>query len=610
MARCNHDAMKHPGIPFETFLQVRAATGGAFSPDGRTLALLTNTTGVPQVYRQDAAGADPAPLTSFNEIARAVHWSPDGTRLLFTMDAGGSECEQLYLLAPDGSECRALTADPRAIHTFGGWAPDSRRIAFAANRRNSAFFDLYVLDVDTGAEQCVLECDAFLNAVGWTPDGAGLLVRRHHAAFNQDLSLLDLATGAERPLTPHSGEARYGSTAYLPDGRRVLLCTDQDRDFLALCLLDTHTGVLEPLLAEDADVESCDLSADGTRFAALVNRDGWSELALGELAPTSTAYRRVALNGVATSVRHSGNGAVVAVSGSGPTRNPNIWSVEFASGEVTPWTRAPMGALPREVLVEPELVHYPSPGDPALEIPAWLYRPPHAPDAPLPVIVHVHGGPESQDRPGFSAVYQYLALRGYAVLAPNVRGSTGYGNTYCHLDDKEKRYDALQDVANAYHWLVASGIGDPARIGIMGGSYGGFTVLYCLTRQPELWAVGVDIVGIANFETFFQHTGPYRRHLRASEYGDPVQDAALLRDLSPIHRVDAIRAPLMVIQGANDPRVPQVESDQMVEQLRARSHPVEYLLFPDEGHGIVKIPNRITAYTAIGEFLERYLPTA
>lgn len=595
-------------LSFETFLQVRSANGGTFSPDGRTLAFLMNTSGAPQVYRQDAPDAEPVPLTRFEEIGRSVHWSPDGSRLLFTMDEGGSECEQLYLLAPDGSECRALTREPGAIHTFGGWAPDGRRIAFAANRRDRAFFDLYVLDVDTGEERCVLARGAHLTAVDWSPDGRSLLVRQSHASYNQDLSLLDLESGQERTITPHEGNARYGPASFLPGGRALLLCTDEGRDFLGLALLDAETGSLRFLLDEPADVESCEVSADGRRVVALVNRYGYSEFVSGTLEEGGLGtLLRTGLEGVAGGCRLARNGSRAAVSLNGPTRNFNVWEIIPATGRRARWTGAPMGEVREEALVRPELVSYES--HDGLRVPAWLYRPARAASGPVAVVVHVHGGPESQDRPNFSAVYQYLAQRGYAVLAPNVRGSTGYGNAYSHLDDREKRYDALRDVEHAYHWLVSSGIGDPARIGIMGGSYGGFTVLACLTRQPELWAAGVDIVGIANFETFFKHTGPYRRHLRASEYGDPEKDAALLRDLSPIHRVDRIRAPLMVIQGANDPRVPQEESDQMVAQLRARNHPVEYLLFPDEGHGIVKIPNRIRAYTAIGEFLERYLPS-
>jgi dipeptidyl aminopeptidase/acylaminoacyl peptidase len=593
-------------IPFETFLSVRSASGGTFSPDGRALAFLMNTTGVAQVYRLDAPGGKPVPLTHFQDTVRSVHWSPDGRRLLFAMDEGGSEREQLYLLAPDGSEVRALTAAPAAIHAFGGWAPDSRRIAFAANRRDPAFFDVYVMDVDTGEEQCVLRQDAYFMVQDWAPDGDGLLVRQHHASMDQDLFRLDLEMGSLRHLTPHSGDARYHYPYCLPDGRTVLLCTDQDRDFLALALLDTETLELRRILEEAADVEVCDVSGDGRHVVALVNRSGWSAMVLGTLDEQGLAVTAdTHLAGVAGGCRVARDGSRIALTLNGPARNLNVWEVDPRTSERVRWTDAPMGDLDPAILVEPELISYPT--HDGLQIPGWLYRPRNRAGEPLPVMVWVHGGPESQDRPNFNPLYQYLLHCGYAVFAPNVRGSTGYGSAYSHMDDREKRYDALRDVEYAYHWLAASGTGDPGRIGIMGASYGGFTVLACLTRQPDLWAVGVDIVGLANFETFFKHTGPWRRHLRASEYGDPERDADLLRDLSPIHAVDRIRAPLMVIQGANDPRVPQEESDQMVEQLRARSHPVEYLLFPDEGHGIVKLSNRIVAYTAVGEFLDRYL---
>jgi dipeptidyl aminopeptidase/acylaminoacyl peptidase len=593
-------------LPFSAFLQVHSATGGCFSPDGRALAFLSNETGTAQAYRLDAPGAAAHPLTHFAETGRSVHWSPDGRHLLFCMDHGGSEREQLYLLAPDGSDCRPLTNAPEAVHTFGGWAPDSRRIAFAANRRHPAFFDLYTLDVLAGEERLVLKGDAYLNALDWSADGRRLLIRQHHAAYNQDLFLFDLESGSLHPITPHAGNARYLSAHLLPDDS-VLLCTDQDRDFLALALLDPATGELLPLLEEPADIESCDVSRDGRRVAALRNQRGWSDLVLGRLGESGlTELVEVPLAGVASACRMAADGSRVAVTMAGAARNANVWAADPDTGSLAQWTSAATGGLDPSLLVEPEEVRYVS--HDGLEIPAWLYRPTGSEGRPLTTVVHVHGGPESQDRPGYSAVYQYLVHRGYAVLAPNVRGSSGYGNVYCHLDDREKRYDALRDVEHAHRWLVDSGTSARGRIGIMGASYGGFTVLACLTRQPELWAAGVDIVGIANFETFFKHTGPYRRHLRASEYGDPERDAELLRDLSPIHQIDRIRAPLMVIQGANDPRVPQEESDQMVGKLRARGHPVEYLLFPDEGHGIVKLPNRVKAYTAVGEFLGRHLP--
>lgn len=591
-------------LSFEAFLKVRSANGGAFSPDGRTLAFLLNITGVPQVYRADYPGQPPRQLTDFGEIVRSVSWSPDGAWLLFSMDEGGSERTALYLLAPDGSSVRPLTGYPDAIHHFGGWSPDSRQIVYTANRRDRAYFDCYVLDVLTGEERCVLETQGHFQPCDWSPDGTQILLKEQVTGADEDLHVLELTTGCLRRVTPHTGEARYLSAQFLPDGRSVILCTDQDREFLSLARLDLRLGRMRPLLERRCDVESCEVSRDGKRLVALLNRDGWSEVLTARLTDRDlAAVVTTRLPGVASSCRLADNGSRVAVSLNGPSRPFDVWEMDPESTARVPWTHAPTGEVDPAALVEPELVSYPS--HDGRHIPAWLYRPRRAGRA---AIVHVHGGPESQDRPNFSPVYQFLVQQGYTVLAPNVRGSSGYGRTYVHLDDRDQRPEALRDVEYAQRWLAGQGIAAPDRIGIMGASYGGFTVLYCLTHQPDLWAAGVDIVGIANFETFFQHTGPWRRKLRASEYGDPEKDADLLRCLSPIHHIDRIRAPLMIVQGANDPRVPQIESDQMVESLRARSHPVEYLLFPDEGHGIVKIPNRIRAYTAIAEFLHKHLP--
>lgn len=595
--------MRDGPLSFEAFLQVRSATAGAFSPDGRSLAFLMNTGGSPQVFRTAGPGLEPQQLTHHSEIARGVYWSPDGKWLLFTMDEGGSERTGLHLVRPDGTGERALTHAPEAIHHFGDWSPDSGRVLFTANRRDPEYFDVFVLDVESGEEECVLQTRGHFTPAAWCPTGERVLLREAVTGSDEDLYLLDLPTRELRHLTPHEGDARYQSATFTADGKSVLVCTDEGREFMALVRLDLRLLRKRVLLERRADVELCCLSRDGRRVVAVLNREGWSEVISACLAERSlTAMLDVRLPGVASSCTIAANGSRIAVSMSGPRHNPNIWEMDPQSTARFQWTRAPMGPVDPERLVEPELVRYS--GFEGLDIPAWLYRPAGGGRG---AVVHVHGGPESQDRPGFSAVYQYLVQQGLTVLAPNVRGSSGYGKTYSHLDDRRKRYDALRDVEGAYHWLVARGLADRDRVGIMGASYGGFTVLACLTRQPELWAAGVDIVGIANFETFFRHTGAWRRKLRASEYGDPLEDADLLRDLSPIHQVDRIRAPLMVVQGANDPRVPQIESDQMVDRLRTLGRPVEYLLFPDEGHGVVKIPNRVRAYTAIAEFLQRYL---
>jgi dipeptidyl aminopeptidase/acylaminoacyl peptidase len=282
----------------------------------------------------------------------------------------------------------------------------------------------------------------------------------------------------------------------------------------------------------------------------------------------------------------------------------DVWVWDRDNGVVLRATQSSLGGIPRASLVVPSLVHYPT--FDGREIPAFLYLP-KGERSKLPVIIDVHGGPEGQSRPLFNPVAQYFVGRGYGVLSPNVRGSTGYGYEYQSLDDVQLRMDSVKDLQHAALWLRESGIADPQRIVVMGGSYGGFMVLSAITTYPDLWAAAVDIVGIANFVTFLENTGPWRRKLREAEYGSLENDRKFLTQISPIHHADRITAPLFVVHGANDPRVPIGETEQIVGALRARHVPVEYLRFEDEGHGLVKRTNRLVAYPAIARFLDEHL---
>jgi dipeptidyl aminopeptidase/acylaminoacyl peptidase len=294
------------------------------------------------------------------------------------------------------------------------------------------------------------------------------------------------------------------------------------------------------------------------------------------------------------------------VTADSPVDAMNVWVVDPATAEAVRWTATTLGTVPPEALVQPELVHFES--FDGLPVPAFYYRPAEA-NGPLPVVINIHGGPEGQAQPIFNPVTQYLVGQGYAVLAPNVRGSTGYGKTYGHLDDVRKRMDSVADIKAAHAWLVEHGGADPGRIAVMGGSYGGFMVLACLVTYPQLWAAGVDIVGIANFVTFLENTSAYRRKVREHEYGSLENDRDFLAEISPINQVERITAPLLVIHGANDPRVPLGESDQIVESLRRREVPVEYLVYGDEGHGLAKLRNRLDAYPKVAAFLDRHMRT-
>lgn len=606
-----------PSFDFQRFLNIRGAYGPTFLPAG-PMAFITNITGLPQVWTVAAPGAWPVQVTFGAErilYARAAH--ADG-RMILGSDSGGNEHVQLALLSADGATQMPLDPNPAVIHTFGGWAPDDRAIAYAANTRHPAFFDIYTLALDgpDATPHLVYQQDGSNGVAAWAPDGQALIVAHMEKPSNHDLYLVPLDGSPPRHLTPHTGDAVYHHVEWAPDGRTLYLITDEGREFEALVRFDLETGAREPLVAPDWDIDFCFLSPDGARLAYSLNVDGYSELHVRDLGsgadrqPTGLPRGNVGYTGSSASayapeLAWAPDSRHLAFNVTAPTRNLEIWQWDLAGDTVEQVTRNGMAGIPADTFVDPELVRYAS--FDGREVPAFFYRPPKAADGPVPCVVQVHGGPEGQARVAFDPVIQYFVHRGYAVLAPNVRGSMGYGREYTHLDDVRKRMDSVHDLAAAVEWLRGSGQVAPDRIAVMGGSYGGFMTLAAATTYPDLWAAGVDIVGIANFVTFLENTGPWRRKLREAEYGSLEADADFLRAISPIHHVEKITAPLMVIHGANDPRVPVGEAEQIVEILRARQHPVEYLRFPDEGHGVVRLHNRLVAYPAIADFLDRYL---
>jgi dipeptidyl aminopeptidase/acylaminoacyl peptidase len=595
------------GYDFRRYLNVRTATGPTFSPDGTRLCFLSDVTGVPQVWSVPVESGWPDQLTFYAERISAAHISPVADEVLFAMDAGGNERHALFLLQRNGAQITPLTNAPDAIHQFGGWSRDGLHIAYAANTRNQAFFDVYVDTPHAPEPRRVLQHDGTNYALGWTHHGH-VLVGRYYTNLHNALFLVDAAGGEPRLLTPDPTEALYSFPAATPDGRGLYLLSDLHRDFAALTYLDLGTLEMHIVDAPDWDVEELALSRDGRRLAYTVNVDGFSELRLRDTETGASPQVPPLPRATYSQLAWSGDGRRLALVLNGARYNPDVWVLDLQAERAWQATHSARGGIPQEDLVEPEVIRYPT--FDARQIPALFFPPQsRAHDDGLPVVVEVHGGPESQRRPVWSAVIQYLAGRGYAVLSPNVRGSTGYGKAYTHLDDVRLRMDSVRDLAHAVEWLRQNGA-DPRRIAVMGGSYGGFMVLSAITGYPDLWAAAVDIVGIANFVTFLENTGAWRRALREAEYGSLEHERAFLAEISPIHRVERITAPLMVLHGANDPRVPVGEAEQIVNTLRALGRPVEYLRFEDEGHGLVKLANRIMGYTAIGEFLDRWLQAA
>ena len=634
-----HAARASEGFPIERYLNIRAASSPALSPAGDRVAFLLNVTGTPQVWSVAATGGWPEQLTFYTDRVDFVRWSPDGAAMIFGKARGGDENAQLYWMSADGARVRQLTDSPKIRYNFGAWSADSHYISYASNKRNPNFFDVYRMSILTGEEDLIYQQDGSNAPAAWSPDGRFIVVSRSSdtLSLDNDLYLIELATKKVTHLTPHEGAAQFGDVHFTRDNRALILSTNVAGEWQSLARMDLATRRIESATDALWDTDASEMSADGRLLAYALNREGFSELYVRKLTDAGVAEGRdtpVVLpgKGVVGGLVFSQDGRKLAFAFAGARFNSDVWLYDLKTRKLEQVTRSSRAGIPQQSFVEPELIRYKT--FDGREIPAWYYRPNHyteltlstpdgktvplvisqtpeggvqPPYAKPPVIVSVHGGPEGQERPAFNPTYQYFLSRGYAVLAPNVRGSTGYGKTYTHLDDVKLREDSVKDLAAAVDWLKTSGGADARRIAVMGGSYGGYMTLAAITLYPELWAAAIEMYGISNFETNLRNTSGYRRRQREREYGTLANDLEFLRSVSPIYKVDRIKSPLLVFQGKNDPRVPYTESEQIVKALRDRNAPVEYTLFDDEGHGFVKLNNRLVVYPKIVDFLERHM---
>ena len=634
------------------YLSARSTDGPTLAPDGR-LAFRADTTGTMQVWTLEEPRAWPTQRTFYDERVSFVSWSPTGDAIAFGKDAGADEHDQLFRLDPDDGTIERLTDRPDAIHSWGGWSPDGDRIAFAANRRDDANFDVYVMDADgsdgrgaddrdreadgTGEPTLVCEGDGLCSVAGWSPDGERLLVETAHSSADHDLYVVDATTGDRRHVTPHEGDVRYGHPTFGPNGDAIYCVSDANADVMELVRIDLETLETETVVdghephgvddrsaaREEWSVDEFALDAGTGRLALARNVDGYSEVHVGRLAaPTEVATVAVDLpDGVASDLTIGPAGERVAMTVSSTNLNRSIYVVdptdidETGTPNTERWTVPSSGGVPLEEYHEPELIRYETFDD--REIPAFFTLPDEYEGEPgdgdgaasVPVIVDIHGGPHHQRRPSWRdrPVRQYFLDAGYAIFEPNVRGSSGYGREYAALDDVEKRMDSVRDVAAGVEWLRDHPAIDDESIVCYGRSYGGFMVLACITEYPELWAAAVDFVGIANWVTFLENTGDYRRSHREAEYGSLADDREFLESISPIHDVDRIECPLFVQHGANDPRVPVEEARQIADAVADQGVPVETCIFEDEGHHTTKLENRIEQFERIADFLAEHV---
>ena len=580
------------------YLDIRSAGAGRITADGRTLVFITNITGIPQAWSMPVDGGWPHQLTFADRRVGGVAPSPvDPALVVFSRDDGGNERMQIHAVDPAGFDERDLITDPDVIHRFGAFGPDGSWFVFCDNSRNGVDFDIYLGDVD-GGRRLIVELPGWNAISEVSPDGVSVLVGHYESNVDGRVWLIDIESGDVEDLTPHEGVEMNSPAGYDEDGH-VYVISDRSGQFRRAYRLSGETW--EPFGPDGADIDA--LAVDGDVGVIGWNDGGRTILSWfdpGSLEITGAIDLPV---GVAGGAEIAPDGGSITFGFSGPAHPSDVWSLPVGEAVPSRVTESSTAGIDPGSFVVPDLVTVES--FDGLEIPAWVYRPEGA-GCP-PVVVSVHGGPEAQERVGFNPLYQYLVAAGYAVVAPNVRGSSGYGKTYMGLDDVRLRMDSVRDLDAVGRWVADSDDLDGSRMALFGGSYGGFMVLAGLATSPDLWAAGVDIVGIANFVTFLENTGDYRRALREAEYGSLADDREFLESISPTSMVDSIVAPLLVIHGANDPRVPLGEATQIVDRLTELGRTVDLMVFDDEGHGIVKLPNRRTAYGRVAEFLRETL---
>jgi dipeptidyl aminopeptidase/acylaminoacyl peptidase len=559
-----------------------------------------------QLYRVSVEGGAPEQLTDLSEPVSGGYL-PVGDRLLVLRDEGGNERHQLYLLdAEPGAELDPLVVEPEFLHIAPCLTRDGRLLAYGCNRRNGRDLDVYVRSLEDGAERCGLSLGGWCEPGGFSPDGRWLAVERvTERSGDFDLYLVDIETGEVVHASPHDDEAVFGAPAWLPDGSSAYVPTSTGRHTVGIARYDPRTRALEYVIESEWDLW-CLIDQAGRSLLVDANEDGYSRLELRD--PVTLEIRtEVPLpgRGVVPNCAFSRDGRYLAYHFTSPLEPGDVWLYDVETAEPRRVTNSPR-AVAAEELVDAELHRFESfDGE---SIPAFLFRP--ETDGPAPVVVEIHGGPESQRRPIFMPVVQYLVQNGYAVVQPNVRGSTGYGKRYEHLDDVERRLDSVRDLASLHDWLATDVGLDASRVVLYGGSYGGYMVLAGLAFHPERWAAGLSVVGISSLVTFLENTSEWRRYYREREYGSLERDRDFLHDVSPLTHVDRIVAPLLLIHGANDPRVPRAEAEQIHRELTARGIPCELLVYDDEGHGLQKLKNRLDAYPKAVGFVEQALAGA
>ncbi len=592
----------------EQFMNTRRIGGSSFSAGEKTILFFSNETGVFNGYTVPVEGGPAKQVTrSATDAVFTYSFFPNDGRILYGSDRGGNEIEHLYVLEENGKTTE-LTPGQKARAEFHQWSRDGSSFFIGWNRRDPRYMDVYEVDAATLKPRLAYRNTQGLDLAAVSPDKRYFALIRSITTSNFDMYLYDRQAGKLTHLSPHKGDVIFQPQMFSLDSRTLYYLTDEGREFAYLKRMDLATGKSEPDEQAEWDIMYASLSHQGRYKVVGINRDARTEIRIVETATGKRLELPSLPNAEISSVRISKSEKLMAFYVNGSRSPANLYVYDFGAGQYRKLTESMNPEIAPEDLVEAQVVRYKS--FDGLEVPAVYYEPLPAAGEKVPALVWVHGGPGGQSRVGYSPLIQYLVNHGYAILAVNNRGSSGYGKTFYKMDDRKHGEGDLEDCVAARKFLAATGRVDPEKIGIIGGSYGGYMVLAALAFQPDAFAVGVDIFGVSNWVRTLQSIPSWWTSFREALYvemGHPARDEAYLRKISPLFHADRIRKPLLVLQGANDPRVLKAESDEIVEAVKKNGVPVEYVVFSDEGHGFVKKENEISGYRAIREFLDRHL---
>ncbi len=596
----------------EKLYMTRTIGDSSWSPDDKQIAFVTNISGRNNIWLVPSQSGWPVQLTVSNQRQNNIAWSPKGRWIAYNSDYDGNEQWDLFLVSASNGQVVNLTNTPEVSEEGVAWSPDGEKLAYSVKPKQSPNYEIDIIEILTKkVTHLTSNTPAQLSNSNpiWSKDGKSIVFTQQNSA-GKDANIFIASAGGGKPtnLTPHEGEHNFIATDVSPDGKTVLITANAANGYENAGLLDVATKKITWLTSDKWETTSGKFSPDGKRLTWTANADGNEDVYLHELATHKAQALPLAkginsLAGAETPFSHDGSRLLYAHDG--PNAPNDLWDFDFATQKSHQITHSLVGSIRGEDMVEPFLIHYPS-KDGKWQISAFVYVPYNAEkNGKNAAVVYIHGGPTAQTINSFSRNIQYLVNQGYFVIAPNYRGSTGYGKEFEDANRLDMGGGDLEDVISAAEWIKKTGFVDPKKVAVMGGSYGGYLTMMAVTKAPDLWAAGVAIVPFVNWFTEIENEDPLLREYDMATMGDPVKDKARLQERSPINFVDQIKAPLLLLAGGNDPRCPRTEAEQVASAIKKRKGVVELKVYENEGHGFAKVENQIDAYTRVAEFLKK-----